>query len=114
MYLHSILAGPNIHTVTNLVLSTFEKYDLHSTVSGKISREKSFVNINDEKYGFHRENFRILLTFAVPKDATPPNFAEKTFVNSHKTAKFTKVFSLESFPLYSKFSKSTCFIFAIK
>ena len=27
-------------------------------------------------------------------------FAEKTFANSHKIAKFTKVFSLESFPLY--------------
>ena len=36
------------------------------------------MNIIDEKYGFHRENFHILLlTFAVPKDATPPNFAEK-------------------------------------
>ena len=29
----------------------------------------------------------------------PPNFAEKTFTNSHKTAKFAKVFSLESFLL---------------
>ena len=29
------------------------------------------------------------------KNATPPNFT-----NSHKTANFTKVFSLESFPLY--------------
>jgi len=31
----------------------------------------------------------------------PPNFVEKTFVNSHKTAEFTKIFSLESFPLYN-------------
>ena len=30
----------------------------------------------------------------------PPNFTEKTFANSHKTVKFAKVFSLESFPLY--------------
>ena len=30
----------------------------------------------------------------------PPNFTEKTFVNSYKTSKFVKVFSLESFPLY--------------
>ena len=30
---------------------------------------------------------------------------EKTFVNSHKTAKFMKVFSLESFPLYGIFSE---------
>ena len=29
-----------------------------------------------------------------------PNFAEKTFACSHKTAKFAKVFSLECFPLY--------------
>ena len=25
-----------------------------------------------------------------PKDDTPPNFAENTFVNSHKTLKFVK------------------------
>ena len=30
----------------------------------------------------------------------PPNFVEKNFTNSHKTLKFTKVFSLKSFPLY--------------
>ena len=47
------------------------------------------------------KNFRRLLTFVAPKDATPPSFAEKTFANRHKTAKFAKVFSLESFPLYS-------------
>ena len=35
-----------------------------------------------------------------PKDAMPPNFAEKTFANSHKTLKFAKIFFLESFPLY--------------
>ena len=29
-----------------------------------------------EKYNFHGENFCGLLTFAVPKDTTPPNFAE--------------------------------------
>ena len=33
------------------------------------------------------------------KDAMRPNFAEKTFANSHKISKFAKVFSLESFPL---------------
>ena len=54
-----------------------------------------------ENYNFRRENFLRLLTFAVPKDAMPPNFAEKTFVNSHKTVKFVKVFSLKCFPLYS-------------
>ena len=34
------------------------------------------------------------------KDTTRPNFAETTFVNSHKTSKFPKVFSLKSFLLY--------------
>ena len=38
--------------------------------------------------------------FCIAKGATPPNFVEKTFTNSHRTAKFAKVFSLESFPLY--------------
>ena len=51
-----------------------------------------------EKYDFHEENFHRLLTFAMPKDAMPPNLMEKTFASSHKTPKFTKVFSLESFP----------------
>ena len=51
-----------------------------------------------EKYDFQR-----LLAFAAPKYITSPpslNFTEKTFANSHKTAKFTKVFSLKSSPLY--------------
>ena len=60
-----------------------------------------------------RENFRKLVekkifaekTFAdcllvPPKDTMVPNFLENTFANSHKTSKFVKVFSLESFPLY--------------
>jgi len=38
-------------------------------------------------------------SLVLPKDATPSNFVEKTFVNSNKTLKFTKVFSLESFLL---------------
>ena len=42
------------------------------------------------------KNFRGLLAFAVPKECHTPNFA----ANSHKTVKFAKVFSLESFPLY--------------
>ena len=66
---------------------------LHVPYSGKLSQI-------GEKYNFRRENFRGLLAFATPKDATPPNFAEKTFADSHKSAKFAKVFSLESFPLY--------------
>ena len=66
--------------------------------SGKLSREKTFANW--WKIRFCGENFHGLLAFPVPRDATPPNFAEKTFANSLKTAKFAKVFSLESFPLY--------------
>ena len=50
-----------------------------------------------EKYDFHGENVRGLLASAAPKDATRPNFAEKTFANRHKTAKFANVFSFESF-----------------
>ena len=50
-----------------------------------------------EKYDFHGEYFRGLLTCAVPK---MPHPQKKTYANSHKTAKFTKVFSFESFPLY--------------
>ena len=65
-----------------------------------------------EKYKFCGENSQIantifvekthrLLTFAALKDTTLPNFKEKSFANSHKTAKFAKIFSLESFPLYN-------------
>ena len=49
-----------------------------------------------EEDNFHREKFHGLLVFAMPKDATPPSFTEKTFTNSHKTAKFAKVFSFGS------------------
>ena len=31
----------------------------------------------------------------------PPNFTEKTFTDGSQTSKSVKVFSLESFPLYS-------------
>ena len=53
-----------------------------------------------EKYDFHGENIPRLLARAVLKDTTPPNFMEKTFANNHKTVKFAKVLSLESFLLY--------------
>ena len=49
---------------------------------------------------FSQKKLSRIAAFAAQKDAMPPNFAEKTFANSHKTAKFTKLFSLESFPLY--------------
>ena len=46
---------------------------------------------------FRGRNFHRFLTYAVPKNATTLNFAEKTFANSYK---FAIVFSLKSFPLY--------------
>ena len=41
-----------------------------------------------------------MLAGVAAKRCHAPNFAEKTFVNSYKTSKFTKAFSLESFLLY--------------
>ena len=44
------------------------------------------------------KNFCAKCSLVPPKDAMPPNFAEKT---PNKTSKFAKVFYLKSFPLYS-------------
>ena len=52
---------------------------------------------------FCEEDFQGLLAFAA-EGCHAPNFTEKTFANSHKTAKFVKVFGLESFLLYNTFS----------
>ena len=52
--------------------------------------EKTFVN----------RGKKIFVENTFTKNATPPNFMEKTSTNGHKTLKFTKVFSLESFLLY--------------
>ena len=41
---------------------------------------------------FCGKNFHELLACVVLKDATPQNFAQNTFANSHKTVKFVKVF----------------------
>ena len=40
----------------------------------------------------------------VPIVSTEP-FAEKTFTDRHKTAKFAKVLSLENFALYSNYTE---------
>ena len=53
-----------------------------------------------EKYDFCVENFCRLLAFSPPKSTMLPNFVEKTFANSYKTAKFARVFSFDSFPPY--------------
>ena len=41
-----------------------------------------------------------MLACSILKDTIPPNFAEKIFMNSHKTMKFMNVFFLKSFRLY--------------
>ena len=64
----------------------FQGRNFREFVENKIVMEKTFVDCS---------------LLSPPKDTTPPNFAEKTFANSYKTSKFAKVFSLESFPLYS-------------
>ena len=48
---------------------------------------------------FTEKNF-VDCSLLLHQNATLSNFAEKTFVNSHKTAKIAKLFSLESFLLY--------------
>ena len=52
--------------------------------SGELLREETFAN-------WWKGDFRGLLAFAAPKDTMPQKFTEKTFTNSHKTAKFAKV-----------------------
>ena len=82
---------------------TLNKAHMHLTVGRTIQRETfegEKLSRIGENYDYCRENFRGLVACALPKDTTPPNFTEKTFVNSHKTAKFTIVFSLKIFPLY--------------
>ena len=54
-----------------------------------------------EKYDFSQERtFSQIARFCQTKGCHYPNFVENFFAYCHKTAKFTKVFSLESFPLY--------------
>ena len=49
---------------------------------------------------FRRENFRGLLACTAYCRPSLQTIVEKSFTDWHKTAKFAKVFSLESFPLY--------------
>ena len=63
--------------------------------SRKLSREKTFCNWWKIRFSW-RKLLRIA-RFCFAKRCHAPNFAEKTFAYSHKTAKFVKVFSLESF-----------------
>ena len=50
---------------------------------------------------FRRENFRGLLACTAYSRPSLQSIVEKTFADKLKTARFSKVFSLESFPLYS-------------
>ena len=63
----------------------------------KLSREKTLVKWWKM---ICAEKTIVDCSLVPPTDATPPKFVEKTFVSSHKTSKFVKVFSLKSFPLY--------------
>ena len=67
---------------------TFEGENFHELMENKIFTERTFTDCS------------LVLPIVPPEDITPPNFAQKTFVNSHKTSKFMKVFAFESFPLY--------------
>ena len=73
--------------------------------SGKLLREKTFTNW--WKIWFLRRKLSQIARFCSPKGHHAPNFAEKTFAYSHKTAKFTKVFSLESLLLYGTNARYT-------
>ena len=60
--------------------------------SGTLSREKL------SQIGGFRGELSWIARFCHAKERHAPNFTEKTFTNRHKNA--TKVFSLESFPLW--------------
>ena len=53
------------------------------------------------KIQFTQRNLSWIACFCCAKECHTPNFTEKIFTNSYKTVKFVKVFSLDSFPLYS-------------
>ena len=53
-----------------------------------------------EKYKFSQRKLPWFAHFCHAKGHHATIFAEKTLANGHRTTKFTKVFSLESFPLY--------------
>ena len=72
-------------------------YVLHS---GKLSQEKTFVNWRKIRFS---QNFRRLLDGAANCAARGPHtskFRGENFREYPQNLKFTKVFSLKSFPLY--------------
>ena len=94
MWLHFAQAGPNYKLISQGTIEfsenvpysgkLFERENFHKLVKKTIFAGKIFMDCS----------------LLLPTDAMPPNLTEKTFVNSHKTVKFAKVFLLESFPLY--------------
>ena len=78
-----------VNSQTINVIGPHHTLDIRQEIpySRKLLREKTF-QIGKKKYDFRGENFHGLFAFATPKDTTPQNFVEKTFMNSHKTEKF--------------------------
>ena len=65
-----------------------EKHGCKLPYSGKLLREKTFANWR--KIRFSRRKLSQIAQFCCAKGCHAPNFAEETFVYSHKTAKFAK------------------------
>ena len=82
-----------------LCRTCFSQYQASHAVSGKLSREKTFTNWWKIWFSW-RKLLRIAL-FCRAKGCHTPKFrGEKTFANSHKTAKFAK-FSLSKVSRYT-------------
>ena len=73
-------------------------------------KEENFRKLVKNKI-FTEKTFTDCSLVSPPKDAMPPDFMEKIFMNNYKTSKFTKVFSLKSFPLYAMYIIVTISIF---
>ena len=97
---HVYITNIHVHVQSTNHISLLKHRDRYYIVHKVAHAEVPYSRELVKKNIFWGENFHRLLAFAKPKDdATPPNFIEKSFANSHKTVKF-EVFSLESFPLY--------------
>ena len=70
----------------------------HIPYSGKLSREKTFARIGGNT--IFAEKTCADCSLLQRQRTSRPKFRGENFAYSHKTAKFAKVFPLESFPLY--------------
>ena len=76
----------------SLLLGTLQcVYTVHIPYGGNNLREKTLANWPENTI-FAEKTFADCLP-VLPTNAMLPNFVKKTFMNSHKTSKFTKVFS---------------------